>query len=392
MALVAIFALGLTGDATAAARMRLATPLIQLARSQADHLSLTLRERATFASELAASRGSYADVPGLLGTLAETDVLLAFVESYGMAALDDPEFAATVRPRLDSLAARVKRAGLHLVTGMLEAPTTGGQSWYAHGSVISGLWLENQLRYDLLMASDRETLVDDFRRAGHRTAAVMPAITMSWPEGIRLGYDEVYTRQAIPYAGPPLYWVSMPDQFTWSFVERTLLPAVARRPLFAEVALVSSHAPWVPVLPMLDWDVIGDGRAFEPYRQEGHPPEELWVDVEQLRRDYARSVDYSLQAMTGFAERSLDERTLLIVSGDHQAAPWVTGAAGSLVPVHVLAKDPALIGPFLEWGFRDGAFPPAELHPPRMDEFRDWFVHAFSGSPEATTILEKGVP
>jgi hypothetical protein len=362
-------------------RSLLATPVLTLAGAQAGQLRMTLRERELFASEMASSADSYASTPGLLGQLEDTDVLLTFIESYGSAALDDPELAAVIRPRLDALAARMASAGIALATGTLVSPTQGGQSWYARGTLISGLWLDNQLRYELLVASERETLVDDFRRAGHRTAAVVPAITMSWPEGIRLGYDDVYTRDEIPYAGPPLYWVSVPDQFTLSFLDRTVRQAVDGRAQFVETALVSSHAPWTPILPVLDWDSIGDGSVFAPFGQEGHPPEELWIDIAELRRGYARALDYSLEVMTGFAERALDPeaRTLLIVLGDHQAAPWVTGAVASTVPVHVMTRDPALLEPFLAWGFEPGALPGAEAAAHRMDEFRGWFVHAFSG-------------
>ena len=378
IALVTVAALGLTREATPGVQGRLSLPVVDLIREQAEQLRLTLGERERFQSELAAAPDSYADVPGLLGKLRDTDVLLTFIESYGMAAVDDPEFAAVIRPRLDTLATRMANVGIHLATGSLTSSTQGGQSWFAHGTAISGLWLNNQLRYDLLMASDRETLVDDFRHAGHRTATVMPAITMTWPEGIRLRYDDVYTRSEIDYAGPSLYWVTMPDQFTWSFLQRTVRSAAGDQPLFVEAAMVSSHAPWTPVLPMVDWDSIGDGAAFAPFKQEGHPPEELWIDTDLLRHSYARSLDYSLQAMAGFAERYLDDRTLLIVMGDHQAAPWVTGATSADVPVHVFTRDPALLQPFLDWGFHAGAFPSTERELHRMDEFRNWFVHAYS--------------
>ncbi len=130
--------------------------------------------------------------------------------------------------------------------------------------------------------------------------------------------------------------------------------------------------------------------ALPEYRQAGHPPEELWWDTQVLREGYARSLDYSLQVMTEFAERFLDERTLLLVIGDHQAAPWVTGASGPNVPVHVIAHDSALTEPFIDWGFRPGAFPDPEGSPPRMDEFRDWFMRAFSG--DASKRGASGVP
>ena len=169
----------------------------------------------------------------------------------------------------------------------------------------------------------------------------------------------------------------MPDQFTWSFLGGVLREGTG--PLFVEAAMVSSHAPWTPVLPLVDWDVVADGTMFEPYRLEGYPPEEIWWDVDLLRAGYAQSIDYSLQAMAEFAERFLDERTLLIVLGDHQAAPWVTGASDPDVPVHVIAHDPALLEPFLERGFRPGAVPDPGSVATRMDEFREWFVRAFSG-------------
>ena len=385
VAVVAALTLGLIGRSAPAIGHRLATPAVQLVLEQAELVRATRREREAFAAELERQPRGFADLPGLLSRLEGRNVVVAFIESYGMAALEDPEFAATIRPRLDEAAARIEGAGLHVATGELASPTLGGQSWYAHGTLLSGLWLENQLRYDLLIASERETLVDDFRRAGYRTAALMPAITSSWPEGIRLGYDNVYSKSSIPYAGPPFYWVTMPDQFTWSFLGEIVREAAT--PLFVEAAMVSSHAPWTPVLPLIAWDSVGDGVIFEPYREDGYPPEELWWDIQALREGYARSLDYSLQAMAEFAERFLDDGTLLVVVGDHQAAPWVTGASGPDVPVHVIARDPALLEPFLEWGFRPGAFPDPEGSPPRMAEFREWFVRAFSGGTSTSAAL-----
>ena len=72
----------------------------------------------------------------------------------------------------------------------------------------------------------------------------MPAITLVWPEGERLGYDEVHAHKNIGYAGPPLNWVTMPDQFTWSFLQHSVRTATdsgggaagGARPVFAELA------------------------------------------------------------------------------------------------------------------------------------------------------------
>ena len=389
VALVVFSALGLTLEAAPAFESPFSTPVVHLIRTQGTLFADTQRERARFGSELT-TPDNYAELPGLLSGLGGRDVVIVFIESYGMAALEDPEFGAVVGPRLDTLAARAESAGVHLATGELVSPTQGGQSWYAHGTVISGLWLSTQLRYELFLASDRKTLVDDFSYAGYRTAALMPAITRRWPDGVRLGYDEVYTAANIAYEGPPLYWVTMPDQFTWSYLQRFVREGRKRTPLFVEAAMVSSHAPWTPVLPMIGWDEVGDGSRFEPFRQEGHPPEELWVDIDVLREQYAESIDYSLEAMTGYVEHYMDDRTLLIVMGDHQAAPWVIGAAGEDVPVHVFASDRSLLKPFLDWGFVPGAFPGRQGEAHRMDEFRSWFIEAFSGVPQGTRALSQG--
>lgn len=358
-------------------------PASRLVTEQVRFLRDLLMEKEAFALELEASRDSYADLPGLLDGLGGRDVVLAFVESYGMTALDDPRYAPVIRPRLEEMQRRMEAAGLALVTGALVAPSQGGQSWLGHGSVLSGLWLHNQMRYDLLLGSSRETLVDDFRAAGYRTAALMPAITMAWPEGTRFGYDEIYAFSDIDYRGPPLNWVTMPDQFTWSFLERTVRPSDDGRPVFAELGLISSHAPWTPILEVLDdWDSIGDGSVFEPWRDAGERPEDLWRDADRVREHFARSVDYAIGAATAYAERYGGDDLLLIVLGDHQPAPLITGdGAPRTVPVHVIAGDPALLEPFRDWGFVGGAFPDPEKEALRMDAFRPWFLTTFSGVP-----------
>jgi len=368
------------GQSLGGVSVRMARPVEDLLVEQARYLSRMLRERERFAEEMAASLPLDSSHPGFLQGLSGTDVVLAFLESYGMSALDDPRYAPWVVPRLEEMEIRLEAAGLHLATGALVAPIQGGQSWLGRGSVLSGLWLENQFRYELLLASDRETLVDDFRRAGYRTVALMPAITLAWPEGERLGYDRIYAHKDIDYRGPPLNWVTMPDQFTWSYFENSVRPESGNRPLFAEVALISSHAPWTPILPVLeDWENIGAGEVFLPWEGAGERPEDLWRDVDRVREHYALSVDYALHAAMAYSERYVQDQMLLIVLGDHQPAPLVTGEnARRDVPVHIITRNPDLLTPFLEWGFQLGAFPDPARESPRMDAFRGWFLRAFS--------------
>jgi len=378
---------------------RAGAPGVGLIGTQVERLRSTLAEKESFEAELAVRPVGNTENPGLLARLGGRDVILAFIESYGVSVLDDPQYSTVVEPRLEDFGRRMEAAGLSLVSGTLVAPTQGGQSWFSHGSLLSGLWLDNQLRYDLMLGSDRETLIDDFRRAGYRTVALMPAITFAWPEGEQFGYDEIFARPDIKYLGPPLNWVTMPDQFTWSFLEKNIRggsggssPAALDRPVFLEVGLISSHAPWTPILPVLDdWSRIGDGEVFERWAGAGERPEDLWLDTERVREQFALSVDYAIAAMASYAENFVDGEVLLIALGDHQPAPLITGEGVSWeVPVHIVSGDPDLVKPFLDWGFQIGGIPARDHSDRGMDQFRGWFLRAYSDLADSGSEADDG--
>lgn len=48
--------------------------------------------------------------------------------------------------------------------------------------------------------------------------------------GIALGYDRPLDATNIDYAGPWLNWITMPDQFTWTVVDRARVSAA--QPVF----------------------------------------------------------------------------------------------------------------------------------------------------------------
>jgi Sulfatase len=305
-----------------------------------------------------------------------------FVESYGRSALNQPRYADALLPALADFEQRLATRGLAAASGWLTSPTVGGQSWLAHGTLDSGLWLANQARHDALMHSARLTLTRAFGKAGYRTVALKPAITRPWPESEHLGFAQIYAAADLGYAGPPYNWVTMPDQYTLSVLERQER-ARAERPLFVEVSLISSHAPWTPIAPVLDdWSTIGDGSVFPRWTEDD--PEVVWRDLERVRAQYARAIDYVLGVLASYAANFVDGGTLLIVVGDHQPAPLITGEdAGRDVPIHVISGDPALLAPFEAWGLAAGMCPPAHLPARRMDAFRDFFLEAFSAPPEA---------
>jgi hypothetical protein len=340
---------------------------------------------AAFESAIAGDR--FRDVPSerLLGRLGGADVLLMFIESYGRSALELPRYAETLGPRLEAFEQRLAGRGLFAASAWLTSPTVGGQSWLAHGTFESGLWLADQARYQALLQSERLTLTRAFAKAGYRTVAIKPAITRPWPEGDALGFAKIYAAADLGYAGKAYNWVTMPDQYTLAVLERAERQG-AERPLFVEVSLISSHAPWTPIAPVLeDWGAIGDGQVFSRWADDGDPPEVVWRDPERVRTQYALAVDYVLGVLASYAANFVDRGTLLILTGDHQSAPLITGEGATRdVPIHVISGDPALIEPFLAWGFEPGMRASQGALVRRMDAFRDFFLEAFSETEDAT--------
>ena len=97
-----------------------------------------------------------------------------------------------------------------------------------------------------------------------------------------------------------------------------------------------------------------------------------------------------LAVLGAYAERFVDRRTLLIIIGDHQPTPLLTGQdAGRDVPMHVISADPDLIAPFLDWGFASGMHPSREPPAHPMAAFRDWFLTAFSDSAGITAASDQ---
>ena len=317
----------------------------------------------------------------LLADLGDVDVLLVFFESYGRVVLDQDRFQRFSRPSLDAFEARLNEAGLASASTHLTSPIVGGQSWLAHSTLESGLWLPHQSYYDRLLATDRLTLTRAFRQRGHRTVAMKPAIIMPWPEGQQFGFDTIYAANDMGYAGLPYNWVTMPDQYTMAAFERFERSKADReQPIFAQFSLISSHAPWTHIPPVVeDWSSIGDGAVFSTWAESGDPPHVVWSDPDRVREQYGKSVSHVLDMLASYAAEHVDDETLMIIVGDHQPVPLVTGEDVTWdVPFHVVTGNPALLQPFLNWGLVSGMHPDEAAEVKRMDVFRDWFLEAFS--------------
>lgn len=324
----------------------------------------------------AAQTDPWIDAPPALDLTGDGDVIVVFIESYGRASFDNPLYAPTHVPTLEAAEAAIRATGAAIRSGWLRAPMTGGQSWLAHSSVASGLWVSDQVRYRTYLQSGRRGLYHKAQGAGFTTAAIMPAVVKDWPEAAVMGFDIVLPAADLGYRGLPFNWVTMPDQFTLTALDRLVRDPVAER-VFAQVVLVSSHAPWTPVPTLIPWDDVGDGTEFNAMAQAGDPPEVVWADRDRVRDQYRLAIDYSLQAIMAYVARQDGQMPLFVILGDHQAAGFVAQSDSFDVPIHIIGP-PEVIAAINDWGFADGLIPDPGFQAWPMDSFRDRFLDAFS--------------
>ena len=315
--------------------------------------------------------------PNLMSKVAGRDVILIFVESYGRSAVEDARYAPRISARFEQMQRELDLAGYKVASHWVTSPTVAGLSWLAHGTLLSGLWVDSQARYDRLMISERYSLNRLFRSAGWQTAAAMPAITLDWPESSYFGYDTVFAARNLGYKGKPFNWITMPDQFTLSAIQKLIRDPRPRRNVMIETALISSHAPWTPVASMVDWQAVGDGKIFNDQADSGQSPAYVWADPERIRDHYIRTIDYSLEAVSSYISRYGND-AIFIVIGDHQPASVVTGPDASReVPLHIISNDDEILQSFRQQGFQAGLVP-GKNPSLRMSDLRNLLVEAFS--------------
>lgn len=344
---------------------------------RAELIQSTLRELRIFREEVL--NDPFTGAEGLFAAV-DRDVLIIYVESYGRTSLDTPYYAEMHRETLETYETRLRDLGLSMQSGVLGSPTHGGQSWLAHSTVANGMWINDQVRYGAALASGRETLFHHAANNGLHTATVMPQITLDWPEADVMGFEDILPFDALGYEGLSFNWVTMPDQFTLSALDRLLRDGDDPRHLFAQIALISSHAPWVPVPEIIPWDTIGDGTVFNEIAASGDTPAVVWRDRERVRFQYRLAVDYALQAVMEYAVLHAEDPPLMVVIGDHQAASFIGLDERREVPVHVIG--PAhLVTALSGIAPSGGLLPEDDVEVIAMDAVRDILLRALSDTP-----------
>jgi len=328
-----------------------------------------------------------ASVPAadLLTGLRGKDVIVAFVESYGQAAVQGTSFSAGVDAVLRQSTASLAGAGWSTQSAWVTAPGFGGISQLAHSTLLSGLWVNTTQRYGELVASSRFTLSGAFNKAGWRTVSDSPGDDYYFSPGTSFyHFDKIYDRRDVGYHGPTFSYSPMPDQYTLAAFQRLELTP-GHKPVMAEIDLTSSHTPWAPLPVMVPWNKVGNGSIFDPMPARGETPLAIAGSASKRRQAFATSMEYSLQALTSWVTELNDPNLVLILVGDEQpASPISPPGANHDVVISIVAHDPSVFREIASWRWQDGLLPgpSAPLEP--MDAFRNQFLGAFSTAPAQT--------
>lgn len=293
-----------------------------------------------------------------LATLAGRDVYLIMLESYGAVVHDHPRAAQALAAARARFAADIAAGGHHVVSAFMRSPTFAGASDLAHLSILTGIDLSDWMRHDVLLTTQRPSLISLFREEGYRTFGLYPALSWEWPERAFYGFDVFLEGRTLGYRGPALGYWQIPDQFSAARLEQLHPRDASAPPRFVFFPTITTHLPFSPVPPFqADWERLLGPQPFdaaEAGRALAEKPD--WLD---MFPDYLRMIDYAYRWVGDYLRRPAPRETVYVLAGDHQPAANVTGEGASWdVPVHVVARDPALLARFVAQGFHPGLDPP----------------------------------
>ena len=314
-----------------------------------------------------------------LALVRDLDVFLIFIESYGAIAYERPDMAPPLAAARADLDAAIHSTGRDVVSAFVESPTFGGSSWLAHLSLMSGVEVRDPDTNARLMTEKRETIVTNFKRAGHRTVALMPGLRQMWPEGAFYGFDDIYGAARLDYQGPEFGWFALPDQFSIAKLDALEIARPSRPPLFVFFPTISTHFPFIPTPPyQADWTRLFDAHPYDgPSIVRAYAQQPDWT---HFGPGYVQAIAYDYATLAGYLRLRADRDFIMILLGDHEPAAAVSGEAAPWdVPVHVIASRPQILDRLRARGFH-GGMTPARPSLGRMHTLLPILQSAFSSS------------
>lgn len=301
------------------------------------------------------------------------DIQLFLVESYGRLLANHPDTAKHWERQLMAMQHTIDKAGWHAVSGFSRAPVSGGRSWLAEASVLMGMHVKWESTYHHLVGDIATTpnLVSFLKKQGYEAVLLAPKAKAR--PGVKLvnhyQYQHTLFFDDLDFGGKLVGWGGIPDQYSLGYAHDNVFEKLDA-PIFTNFHMVSSHAPWRVIPPVVDdWREL-DGTKAPQMEDEKSGAGELFVRLKRFnhreprydymgefdalkRRGYEAAIYYDLKILAKYLSELEGDR-IVIIMGDHQP-PIIAEENDSYdVPVHILARDPALLDEFRGAGFIDG--------------------------------------
>lgn len=325
--------------------------------------------------------------------LKDRNVYLFFIESYGYTIYSRPELSYELIPFLRQVYDELDKAGYSVVSDFLVSPVSGGWSWLAEATFLTGRLIDNQHKYERLLKSDSKSLPKIFNKAGYFTLLSMPGTVYGdWPEGKSFyGFDEYLLSSDFHYNGPTFSFVPIPDQFAIYKTHNRLFDrgsgGGADKPIYAQYVLVSSHAPFNKIPAYIaNWDDLDDGSIYKTSSNLFFAND--WLSGKEYDKGYATAIRYVWKVVSNYLIRFVHDDSLIILVGDHQPKrPLREKAAPLSVPIHIVSRDPELISSFLRSGYTSGLIPDQPVPHKGMETFLPAFMEVIRGTTEPTEMF-----
>ena len=295
-----------------------------------------------------------------LRVLGGAEVKVVFLESYGATTYERDDLFEVIHPGRQSLEQAANAQGRQVLSAFVRAAAFGGASDLSHLSFLSGIDLTDPIRHDLLITTDRPTIVDTFELAGYRTIGLYPAMSWDWPEVSFYSFDHYHDAPSLNYRGPKfgLWW--LPDQFSMARIDEMYPADPDSKPRFLFYPTITTHIPFRPTPPYQpDWSRV---TSDQPYSDEAAAKAMAdAIDWHGLFQGYINTINYTFEWLAGYQALPQPRESVLILLGDHQPAGGITGPNATWnVPVHIITSNETIAGRLRRHGFSDGVNPPQE--------------------------------
>lgn len=292
------------------------------------------------------------------------NILFYVMESYGDLLLTDPRYRDGYAELMLGAEQRLAAKGWAMAHNLSAAPVHGGKSWFSTATLLTGVNIAFPSHYQKFtaMSGDYPHLVRWLGTSGYETYGVYPATKNrpALPVVNTYDFDHYLTSEDIPFSGVSAGWAPMPDQYALGYG----LDQVAKgssAPKFMLFSSASSHSPWREPLPLADnWRDAGKASA-DPGERLGARKQLVNALNNRLRKSigsddigahYLSQIGQQWQLIENLAAAKDNPFSVIIVIGDHQPPLLQDKDGGSFAtPIHLFAKDKALLEPLRTGGF-----------------------------------------